>query len=46
MVNISDEEYALLLAAQAELSALHSAGVDNWDYYYDSLRDAGLVEED
>jgi hypothetical protein len=45
-VNISEEEYALLLAAQAELNALHSAGVDNWDFYYDALRDAGLVEED
>lgn len=28
------------------LNALYAGGVDNWDWYYESLKDAGLVDED
>lgn len=30
----------------AKLAALEAGGVDNWDFYYDSLKDAGLVGDD
>ncbi|WQZ00618.1 hypothetical protein [Klebsiella phage vB_KpnP_cmc355D] len=30
----------------AELSALEAGGVDNWEWYSESLRDAGLLDDD
>lgn len=41
-VTISSDRYEELLKAEAELNALHAGGVDNWDWYDESLRDAGL----
>lgn len=29
-----------------ELSALEAGGVDNWEWYSESLRDAGLLDDD
>jgi hypothetical protein len=46
MVEIPEEEYTALKRAAAELAALEAGGVDNWDFYYDSLRDAGLTDEE
>lgn len=41
-VTISSERYAELLKAEEELSALHAGGVDDWEWYNESLKDAGL----
>lgn len=45
-VTISADLYNQLVAAQRELNALHAGGVDNWEWYSDSLRDAGLFDDD
>lgn len=45
-VTISKSEYQRLLRADRELSALHAGGVDNWEWYGDSLRDAGFFSEE
>lgn len=45
-VTISLKEYSELLAAKDVLDALHAAGVDNWDWYSQSLVDAGILDED
>lgn len=39
-------ELSNLEYAQAKLCALEVGGVDNWPYYYDALKDAGLVGGD
>jgi hypothetical protein len=46
LVEIPETEYAALQRDSAILAALHAGGVDNWEWYGDSLRDAGLCEED
>lgn len=38
-VSIALEEYRQLKKDAAKLQALESGGVDNWEWYYDSLRD-------
>ncbi len=38
--------YEALLKAEKELNALHAGGVDNWDFYYESLRDAGILDDE
>jgi hypothetical protein len=45
-VAILQTEYDELLASQARLEALEAGGVDNWDWYHDSLKNAGLLEEE
>lgn len=45
-ITITVKEYKQLLADQRELDALHAGGVDNWDWYSESLRYAGLLEDD
>ena len=35
-----------LIKAEKTLSALEAGGVDNWEWYYESLKDGGLIEED
>jgi hypothetical protein len=40
--SITLERLAELLKAEFRLSALESGGVDAWDWYGDSLDDAGL----
>ena len=38
-VTITVEEYTQLLDAQNKLSALENGGVDNWEWYSESLAD-------
>lgn len=45
-VTISQKRYKELLEAEKELSALHAGGVDNWEWYSESLREAGLFDDD
>ena len=37
MIHISEKEYVKLLCAQEELRRLECGGVDNWEWYGDSL---------
>lgn len=46
MVTITKEEYESLLDDRNWRSALESGGVDNWDWYYDSLKDYGYFSEE
>jgi hypothetical protein len=46
MVTLSEDRYKYLQRRDAELSALEDGGVDNWDWYYESLKQAGLLDED
>lgn len=39
MVSISKEEYKYLLKRDDKLQALENGGVDNWEWYSDSLAD-------
>lgn len=45
-VIISKKEYDQLKRADAELSALHAGGVDNWTWYSESLIDAGFYDDE
>lgn len=45
-VTISKKVYEALLRSKLELDALHSGGVDNWEWYHESLKDAGLLDDD
>lgn len=46
MVTISEERYKYLHKRDDILSALEAGGVDNWEWYSESLREAGLFDED
>lgn len=46
MVEITRQRYEELLMAEKELMALHAGGVDNWEWYSESLSDAGFWDED
>lgn len=39
-------EYEELISDQRILTALYDGGVNNWDWYGESLRDAGLLDDD
>jgi hypothetical protein len=45
-VTISKKRHDRLCRVEAELNALHAGGVDNWDWYSESLRDAGLLDDE
>lgn len=45
-VTISEAEYTRLLMDEKILAALEAGGVDNWEWYSESLRDAGLFPDD
>lgn len=45
-VTITAERHSELLDAERELDALHAGGVDNWEWYSESLRDAGFFDDD
>ena len=45
-VTISKEEYDKLVDRDFKLSCLESGGVDNWEWYSDSLQDYGYFDED
>ena len=38
------EEYAYLLSCKAQIEALRAGGVDNWEWYGESLKDAGYYK--
>jgi hypothetical protein len=41
-VTIPKEEYEDLIRSKKILDALYAGGVDNWDWYGQSLEDAGI----
>lgn len=45
-VTISLKEYKSLLDDRKWRIALESGGVDNWEWYSDSLQDGGYFDED
>lgn len=45
-VTISKEMYAELIDDQKWRIALEHGGVDNWDYYHDSLQEYGYFDDD
>ena len=45
-ITISTKKYNELVQAQRELLALEAGGVDNWEWYSESLRDAGLFDDE
>lgn len=45
-VTITRESYDDLTRAYAELKALHAGGVDSWEWYSESLREAMLFDEE
>ena len=48
LIEVTHTEYEYLKQRDQELSALEAGGVDNWEGYSDSLKEAGLLgdEED
>lgn len=42
---ITKAEHASLLATEKKMAALEKGGVDNWEWYEDSLKNAGLIED-
>ncbi len=45
-IKISAKRLKELERAQAKLQALENGGVDNWEWYHDALKDAGLLDGD
>lgn len=45
-VTISSKRFQELIEAEEELLALHAGGVDNWEWYSESLREAGLFDDE
>ena len=43
MFKISETNLRMLVAARAELVALENGGVDNWEWYSESLHDSPLM---
>lgn len=45
-VTISKEEYLSLQDDQRWRAALEDGGVDNWDWYHESLKQGGYFDDD
>lgn len=45
-VTITKEEYESLKDQAFQLSCLEAGGVDNWEYYSDSLREGGYFDNE
>ena len=45
MINISVERYLKLLNDERTLKHLHAGGVDNWEWYSESLPDEEILRE-
>lgn len=45
-IEVDLERYTKLLQSDKILNALYAGGVDNWEWYSESLRDAGVFEDD
>lgn len=46
MIRVPKHRYEQLLKDSTILTALYHGGVDNWEWYSESLRDAGLLDEE
>lgn len=46
LITISKKHYEELLKSERELNALHAGGVDNWEWYSESLDQAGLFDDE
>lgn len=46
MVEIPESEYKALKKDSRILAALEAGGVDNWEWYCDSLKDAGIFTDE
>lgn len=45
-VTISKKEYDSLLDNSNKLNCLENGGVDNWEWYYESLKQGGYFEDE
>lgn len=45
-ITIDQKRYDELLLAERKLDALEAGGVDNWEWYYESLKQAGFYDDD
>ena len=45
-ITITIEEYESFKDDRDWRQALEMGGVDNWEHYYESLRDAGYLDEE
>lgn len=45
-ITINKKAYDSLVADRETLQALYAGGVDNWEWYSESLRDAGLLDDE
>ncbi len=45
-ITISKEAYDKLVRSEKELYALYAGGVDNWEWYSESLQEAGLLDDE
>lgn len=45
-ITIPTSRYKQLLKDSKILAALHAGGVDNWEWYSESLNDAGLYDDE
>lgn len=44
-ISISKDFYDSLIKDSEELQALHDGGVDNWEWYHESLEEAGFIKK-
>lgn len=45
-ITISKDEYERLCNATFKLNCLIAGGVDNWEWYYESLKQGGYYDDD
>lgn len=45
-ISITQERYESLLRSERVLDALEAGGVDNWEWYYESLQNAGVYDDE
>lgn len=45
-VTIPKKEWDELIDSRNKLMCLEAGGVDNWDWYYESLREGGYYDEE
>lgn len=46
LVTITKKEYDSLVDSSFKLNCLENGGVNNWEWYYDSLKDGGYFEDE
>lgn len=46
IISIPLHRYNKLIEKENELEALWAGGVDNWEWYYESLKQAGLTGDE